>query len=84
MIIVVIPAFVNKNIPFRRALALQPFSRNCYPVPDLVLRKPIFLYVFFSRGVLFSQTPVCMFRVSMLLFMILRSNSGFSNVTLKS
>ena len=33
------------NISFVRA-----FSRNCNPAPDLVLRKPIFLCVSFSRG----------------------------------
>ena len=46
-----------KIIPFRRAFALQSFSRNCYPAPDHVPRKPIFLYVFFSRrAFLFTDT----------------------------
>ena len=44
--------------PFRRAFALQPLGRDRYPAHDLVLRRPIFLGVFFSRGVFFSQTPV--------------------------
>ena len=45
------------NNAFRRALALQSFSRNCCPAPDLVLRKPIFPWVFFSGGVLlFTDT----------------------------
>ena len=47
----------EKNTPFRRALALQSFGRNCYGAPDLVLRKPIFLIALFSGGVFFSQTP---------------------------
>ena len=41
----------------RGAFALQSF-RNCQPGPDLVLRKPICLTVFFSGGVFFQQTPV--------------------------
>ena len=33
-------------------------SRNCYPVPALVLRKHIFLIVSLSGGLFFSQTLV--------------------------
>ena len=40
--------------PFYTKLALQTFSRNCSPAPDLVLCKPIFPMVFFSREVIFS------------------------------
>ena len=36
--------------------AIQP--QNCSPAPDYALRKPIFPYAFFSRGVFFPQTPV--------------------------
>ena len=43
------------NIPFGWAFALQSLGRNLYPAPDLVLRKPIFLCVFFSRGVFFHR-----------------------------
>ena len=48
----------EQNTLFAWALALRSFSRNCFPAPDLALRKPIFLIVFFSGGVFFSQTPV--------------------------
>ena len=54
---------LTKSIPFRRALALQSLSRNCYPAPNLVLRKPIFLIQSFSGGVLFPQTPVCFMNI---------------------
>ena len=37
---------------------LQSSSRNRPPAPDLVFLKLILPYVLFSRGVLFSQTPV--------------------------
>ena len=33
------------------AFAPQSLGRNCNPAPDLVLREPVFLYVFFSGGV---------------------------------
>ena len=36
----VIPA-CDKNTPLARTFALQSFSRNCSPAPDLVLRMPI-------------------------------------------
>ena len=44
-----------KNTPFEWAPALQSFSRNCRPAPDLVLRKPIFLIVVFFGGVFFHR-----------------------------
>ena len=44
-----------KNTPFARASAWQLFSRNCSPAPALVLRKPIFLGVFFSGGEFFNR-----------------------------
>ena len=45
----------EQNNPFRWALALQSFSRSCYPAPDLVLQKPIFLIVLLSGGVFFHR-----------------------------
>ena len=45
--------------PFTVAFAIQSCSRNCSPAPDLVLWKLVFPSVFFSGGVLFSQTLVC-------------------------
>ena len=50
--------------PFMRAFALRSSGRDRHPATDLVLQRPIFLCVFFSRGVCLSQTlveksPVC-------------------------
>ena len=42
-----------QTIPFRWALSFQSSGINCYPAPDLMLRKPIFLYVLLSRGICF-------------------------------
>ena len=44
--------------PFAQALALQSFSRNCFPALDLVLQKLVFPRVFLFEGVFLSQTPV--------------------------
>ena len=49
---------LNENTVFGRALALQHSSRNCFPDPDLVFCRPIFLQVISSGGVFFAQTPV--------------------------
>ena len=55
----VLPVSVNNNTPFARALAMRPSSRNCNPVPDLVLSKLISQPVILSGGVFFcSRTPV--------------------------
>ena len=35
------PGLWGKNIPFTQVFALQNCSRNCFPAPDLVLRKLI-------------------------------------------
>ena len=43
---------------FGRALLSQAFSGNCYPAPDSVLQKPIFLIVLSSGGMSFLQAPV--------------------------
>ena len=58
LLLVKVTGFCEQNIPFGWVLALQSLSRNCYPAPDLVLRKPIFLIILFSGGVFYSQTPV--------------------------
>ena len=38
---------------------MRPSSRNCNPGPDFVFSELVFRADFFSRGVFFSQTPVC-------------------------
>ena len=54
----------QQKYTFRRALALQYFIRDCYPAPDLVPRKPVFL-ILLSGGALVAQTPVrSVFKIS--------------------
>ena len=45
----------ENNNPFVQALALQSYSRNYSPVPDLVLWKLTFRCEVFSRGVFFHR-----------------------------
>ena len=56
--LIVIPVYVQKNIPFVRAFAMQSGGRNCSAPLDLVLGKLLCPRVFCSGGVLCSRTPV--------------------------
>ena len=49
---------VKTDIPFLRALVLEPCGRNCSPAPDLVFFKLIVQRGFSFGGIFVSQTPV--------------------------
>ena len=46
----------DKHTPFTRARALQSSSRNCFPVSDLMLCKPILPRVLLLGGLFYSHT----------------------------
>ena len=48
----------KKHIPFAWALTLQHSSNNSSPLPELVFLKLIFLRIFFSGGLLLSDTGI--------------------------